>query len=266
MDFPVAYVGNTLEWSKEGFLGSTNLRDFASSMFRTDLWGSYFTLSGSRPEVAAQIEILDEKTFLPIQNIFSKTDSHPQEYLKRQTDILRQISAVIPENSMRYLLACRGRLDWYYSRFRDTELLKELLPVGLRLFGSTHWKIAFPQYPHETRWLSKDELHALYRASKVIFCTTKFQFQHLVHDRPMAVLALGGLPLTDDREDLKIMFEAHEMPRYKSIAEAIDLIRFFNQNEPERMKVIEKGRARIFRDHTYDHRAKTLLSQVRSQL
>lgn len=156
----------------------------------------------------------------------------------------------------------RMRMGVLYSFFQMARYVQELQVLGIRTFGSPIWaNIIDPKLVNE-KYLELSDLNAVYASSKILFVYTKWHVPTGYSERPIHVLAAGGFPLNDYREELANEFEKDELVLYRSLEEAGDLAQYYLEHESERNKIIEKGRAKVFKRHTYRHRAEELIGHV----
>ena len=70
---------------------------------------------------------------------------------------------------------------------------------------------------------------------------------------------MGALLLTDHKENLAEIFEpGSEVLAYRSVAECVELARYYLEHELERQAIARAGRRRVLRDHTYAQRAQEM--------
>ena len=85
-----------------------------------------------------------------------------------------------------------------------------------------------------------------------------------VNQRVFDVPACGAFVLTDYREQVEELFELNrEIVCFKDQEEIPDLIRYYLKHPEKREAVSQAARERIFRDHTYDHRMKSVLDTMK---
>lgn len=173
----------------------------------------------------------------------------------RDAAIHRAETVTKTENWLSVSHILRSNIDVHYSFHLLARGLRELAPVGLRVFGSPQWKPLLSTFDHETPRLSDNELLQAYKSSSTVFCHTKHTFARFVHERVFQVLGAGGLPLTDWRDDLQHLFDPDEICAYRSFEEARELIKKYNEHPQERKALIEKGRRRVLEHHTYSRRS-----------
>lgn len=182
-------------------------------------------------------------------------------YLAARDRTLAKVLAALdfgPLTEVASLMAA-GALDVGYSFMQLSFCLEQLLSRGLTIFGSPSWQHIIGTYLRPTPRLAPEELQAVYERSKIVFCLTKRTFNTFVHERAFHVLAHGGFPLVDFREELPECFEKDEIASYHDLDHAKDLIDFYLREEAARAKIILKGRERVFKEHTYLHRTERLL-------
>ncbi|MCC7202943.1 MAG: glycosyltransferase [Nitrospirae bacterium] len=108
------------------------------------------------------------------------------------------------------------------------------------------------------------ELPLFYNACKINFNATNLQMGRAVNQRVFDVPACGAFLLTDDQDALRDLFDTgKEVITYKDKEEIPDLLKFYLKNPQERMRIAERGRERVVREHTYVHRIKMLTDSMK---
>jgi spore maturation protein CgeB len=77
------------------------------------------------------------------------------------------------------------------------------------------------------------------------------------------VLSVGGFPLADYRAGLSDLFTEDEIAVYESDAELLEKARYYLVREDARLKMAEKGRRRVLKDHTYEERVKVIVRETK---
>ncbi len=78
---------------------------------------------------------------------------------------------------------------------------------------------------------------------------------------------MGALLITDAKSNLAEMFvPAEEVVDYRDVSECGELIRYYLENEPERARIAEAGKARTLHDHTWLARMDELLEIIQPYL
>lgn len=151
-----------------------------------------------------------------------------------------------------------NRTRMYYGYYHLTialQLLRNLVPF--QISGDPCWQFFFRDIPKR---YSLDELYNAFYGSTAVFCLTKHLFVNFVHERIPTVLLAGGLPITDYRKDLDRLYAKDEYVAYQSFEEAIELFHFYRDHPNARFKLIQRGRSRVLGEHTYAHRAKSIVT------
>lgn len=108
------------------------------------------------------------------------------------------------------------------------------------------------------------ELPLLYNACAVNFNATSLQMWSAVNQRVFDVPASGAFLLTDDQGAIDRLFEAgREIVTYKSAGEIPELVRYYLAHPDERAAVASRGRERVLSEHTYLHRLRAIIEQMR---
>ena len=85
-----------------------------------------------------------------------------------------------------------------------------------------------------------------------------------LNTRTFEILAAGGFELIDNVPGLQEHFDVgREIVAYSSPAQFRELDAYYITHPTERVAIIERGRARVLRDHTYECRLKTILETFR---
>ncbi|MDB5036844.1 MAG: hypothetical protein JWQ35_372 [Bacteriovoracaceae bacterium] len=243
--------------------GFQKIVDLHLDFFRSKFWNIYQHGFVDQNDIDHKIRELDAAIYPLLRNFFSTLFNSTQDYQKAREDLLGQVAEKNLFSSLApYHFSFVPALDVSYSFFELNVYLDRLIDHGLQIFGSEDWQPLLPRYSAPTMKLSHEDLLASYRNSKIVFCLTKRTQNHFVHDRVFSILASGGFPLTDHRDDLDLLFEPNEVVSYRGMEEAIDRAEFFKSNESSRMKIVEAGRKRVLSSHTYFHRAQKMLELV----
>jgi hypothetical protein len=81
--------------------------------------------------------------------------------------------------------------------------------------------------------------------------------------RPFEVAACGGFCLSQTRKDLNLFFRVgEEMIVFDSPGDLKEKIAYYLEHEEERREIASRARARVLRDHTYEHRVRELLTAI----
>ncbi|MBD3165010.1 glycosyltransferase, partial [bacterium] len=133
---------------------------------------------------------------------------------------------------------------------------------GLHLYGDEAWREVAPAIPYEGHVPYPQGLPGVYRGGLHLNCTS-YQMPSSVNQRVFDIPMCGGILITDDQEDMHELFKAsEECVLFDAPEEAAERATFLLENpEPGRQRM-GKAWKRIQKEHTYDHRARTILRSV----
>lgn len=188
--------------------------------------------------------------------------SEPKNFYDIWMQVIRMARQKWSEEAVVILDRYRGRFEMVYSWFRTNLALNRFSKMELRVFGGEEWARVLPRVKGDTRRLSDDEVLALFSSARVLFCTTKFQFQTAVHERPLQILVRGGFPLTDFKSEVSEIFHPGEIETYLDLDEAEDKIQFYLKNDDERAVISAAGRKRVLSENTYHHRVPVIVEAL----
>jgi spore maturation protein CgeB len=154
---------------------------------------------------------------------------------------------------------------WVGTGLYRQRYLQALAKQTLHVFGDAGWAKVLPQaHAHPHVWYGA-ALAQVYSQSLCSFNATSLQMPTAVNQRVFDVPTAGGLVLTDAQADVFELFAADEITVYRSPEELLDLVAYFSAHPTERLQRIAKGQARVAREHTYDHRLRTLLDCMQAR-
>jgi spore maturation protein CgeB len=147
-------------------------------------------------------------------------------------------------------------------------LYRQLLKYNIKLWGAP-----------PPIWLNTEELKSIIMGKEVYgeektkaFAAAKIVLNNLhpaeingVNKRTFEIPACNGFQITSFRPITAEMFELDkEIVCYKNLNELKEKIEYYldPKNENERMEIIEAGRKRVLKDHTYAHRLKKVIEIV----
>ena len=153
----------------------------------------------------------------------------------------------------------------YFKRLRTVE---ELLPLGLRVFGPPAWKEVLPSEYRDRYggFISGADLADCYASSKICLNIHSHQCPTCLNPRDFDVPMAGSVVLGDWVEDAErgFMQPGKEILVHHSIAEAVDMVQQYLNDPDELAAIQQQGQQRVMQEHTYKHRAETVLSRVNS--
>jgi spore maturation protein CgeB len=165
-------------------------------------------------------------------------------------------------------LAFETMITWEATRQYRTRCVEQILPFNPLIAGDDGWLKTFPGEGRDWRRHPElsyyDDLPHFYPLSEVNFNTTSKQMKGAVNQRVFDVPAAGAFVLTDDRAQMQRLFEpGREIAVYQKPEEIPGLVEHYLNTPGERRKIIERARARILDQHTYEHRLMALFKTMR---
>lgn len=107
---------------------------------------------------------------------------------------------------------------------------------------------------------SEENIAKIYNSSKINL-NISAQGNASINYRTFEVLASGGFLVTDEREDLKKIFElSKHLETYKDTNDLIDKIDFYLKNLNIAQKIAQLGKFEVIKHHTFSARVKKILS------
>lgn len=205
--------------------------------------------------------------FRAVSQAFADSDFRSVgDFLAQRFPDIHSSYLLLPDNEAR--LAYETAITWQATRLYRTDCVRRLLPFRPLIVGDSGWKIEFrneeiqPRYLNELSYYS--QLPAFYGHSAINFNSTSKQMKGAVNQRIFDVPAAGAFVLTDWRPQMEQLFTENEMACYHEPDEIPDLVRHYLSHPQERERLIRAGRGRVLSCHTWAHRLKTLLDEMRA--
>ena len=149
-----------------------------------------------------------------------------------------------------YEIGAVGRTDssLYVTRKRVLEKLDEQ-------FHMNDWRRLYPP----------KEMGTIFRMSKIVINIPREDYLQEANMRVFEVMGSGALLLTRLPSELSNMGfqEGVHFIGYRTEEELAPLVRHYLENEAERLEIANRSHDIVWREHTYDSRAATLLNRVR---
>ncbi|MFA5032179.1 MAG: glycosyltransferase [bacterium] len=144
------------------------------------------------------------------------------------------------------------------------EVLENILSCGLRIYGDTGWHKLFKNVTLLPAVNYYTQLPLVYNGSEINLNITSFQMPEGCNQRVFDVPAAGGFLITDERKTLIDLFiPKEEVITFKDKEELKELVNFYLQHSTERKKIAKKARQRVLQEHTYVHRASSIIETMR---
>lgn len=132
----------------------------------------------------------------------------------------------------------------------------------MAVYGDSLWrKVVGDKYRGRVNYFN-DDIVKVYNMHPVHVNISKFQLRAAINQRPFDISACGGFVFSDERSELREMFEEDEIISYNSIEDLIDKVGYYLNNDIKRDEIAKKARHRVLREHTYLHRAEEIVGRV----
>lgn len=166
-------------------------------------------------------------------------------------------------------------LDQYIRGFDRVELIRSIKESEVHVFGGTGWRDKIPiagwdrylaEQPNVTIHpeISFRESIEVLKQSKIALNSMPF-FPNGSHERVFYALACGALPLTTDNlyyQDSFVAGKEIEFYHYQKRGEVNNIVLAYLGDEKARQQIVEQGREKVMREHTWDKRAEKLLQDL----
>jgi spore maturation protein CgeB len=156
---------------------------------------------------------------------------------------------------------------WKTTQRYRLQCIQELCSFDLRVHGDAGWRALVDKQEilHSPLDYYK-ELPTCYNACKINFNATSLQMGGAVNQRVFDVPACGAFLLTDHQEALDEAFDVgREVVAFEHPEEIPGLVRFYLDHPADRHAIAERGRARVLKEHTYQHRLRFILERMRAR-
>lgn len=143
--------------------------------------------------------------------------------------------------------------------------LRPFVSESLQIHGDAGWSNLLPEAPLRPGPAYGTQLAEVYGTTDVNLNVTSLQMPTAVNQRVFDVPAAGGFLLTDEQSDLWELFDEDEMATWSSFEEAVDRARFYLRYPERRRELVGRARRRVLAEHTYQHRAASLVEAMTAQ-
>ncbi|CCB85018.1 putative uncharacterized protein [Parachlamydia acanthamoebae UV-7] len=166
-------------------------------------------------------------------------------------------------------IALLTELEKYVKGEDRVKLIKGVKDAEVHVFGSADgqfdWDACLQGTPENVILHSEvpfPEAINLMKRAKILLNSTPFM-KSGAHERIFSGIACGALVITAENNYLKQFFKDDEsivFYRHGHWDEINEKVNYYLSHEEERRRIVEKGRAITLNHHTWDHRAKELMS------
>lgn len=161
-----------------------------------------------------------------------------------------------------FAVLCRTVYEEINSLSR-MEMVLSLNDEKVSVYGNDPWQnLEDIEYKGPIDYQTQANL--LYNATKINLNITSPQLQTAINQRIYDVSAAGGFLLTDYRRDLDRLLNG-AVVSYSNFSELKDGCVYYLEHEDERKDIAKKAREIVLNNHTWAHRAQTLIEAVSSK-
>lgn len=154
-----------------------------------------------------------------------------------------------------------------YSRDREN-LLHKLSNFNPHIWGDKKWETSKVKSFYKHEWLTPEKVSKVFGKTKIALNQHQIPttVNTTVNMRVFEATANGAMVITDFRKDLPHLFNIKnyrkEVVLYRNFSEAQRLIKYYTQNDGERIEVARRGYLRTQKAHTYSGRLNTIFSII----
>lgn len=236
----------------------------------TNGWQAPVSFVGNSMVRAVQEKLSRLPTELAFQELFSQLlEIYQQKPYQRLATVLSEAGLehhpLLRPFTIKQWTDLEAALIWAATRDYRQARLRALGFANPVIYGDSGWREllsgSFRLRPEVNYY---DQVPLVYAGSEINFNATSLQMKTAVNQRVFDVPAAGGFLLTDFKTQLAELFRlGEEMICYQDIEEIPALVRFYQRHPEQRRRVVENGRQRVLREHTYVHRIQTMLAYLR---
>jgi spore maturation protein CgeB len=159
----------------------------------------------------------------------------------------------------------------YFNRIQS---FRRFMDYDFKIWGND-WPeecAVFSRVQQGARRVPSEEIVKIFSASKINLNLHSSPthagvdpFGDFVNPRTFEIAACGGFQLVDERQYVSELFDTtSEMSTFHSIEELVEKSDYFLAHEEQRRAMAERARARVLREHTYEHRMKEMIETIQA--
>lgn len=179
-----------------------------------------------------------------------------------------------PVSDLKLIDPYRAELSFMGSGYPNRRLVfNNLLDYDLKIWG-TEWDLSSElgkRVQDNGRRIPTEETALVFNAAKVnlnlhssVFSNSIDREGNFLNPRTFEIAACGAFQLVDNRHPLSRHFEPGiEAAVFEDEQDLRSKIDFYLERPHLRKEIAEKGRARVIREHTYEHRMRELVDVIR---
>ena len=150
--------------------------------------------------------------------------------------------------------------------FKRLQVVKALLPLGLRVFGPPSWRDVLP-VEFQDRYggfIPYNRLADCYTSASISLNVHSHQCPTSLNSGDFDAARAGSVDLSDWVEDADrgLLEPGKEFLTYRTVEEAEETIQRFLKDNDARETIRIQGGERVQREHTYTHRVRTMLETI----
>ncbi len=157
------------------------------------------------------------------------------------------------------------------NALRRIHVLERVMPYGLKLYGNHEWLDVLGDHPLRECYMGpadpQKDVPDIFVSSIINLNIHSLHALTSLNQRDFNCPLLGAFLLTDWVEGADAFFEPdREMAFYHDLDELDDKVRFYLDNADARQQIINCGRERVLRQHTYAARVPKVLDTLRDRI
>lgn len=113
------------------------------------------------------------------------------------------------------------------------------------------------------KYVAREEKAMAFRAAKINLNTLHPSEIYGINARTFEITGCGGFQIAEYRPALKDLFEIDkEIVTFETIGELKEKVAYYMAHDDERKEIAQRAYERAHREHTYEHRLKTMMTAV----
>lgn len=151
------------------------------------------------------------------------------------------------------------------------KVLESLREYDVKIYGDNGWKMVVQEFPElincfKSKTLSAEETNKFMNAAKIIVNVHHPQNKYCTSIRTFEIASSQAFQLVENKPAIKELFEIDkEIVCFESIPELKEKAKYYLDNPKKRLEIAKRGRERVVKEHTYEHRMKRILNTLNLQ-
>ncbi len=157
------------------------------------------------------------------------------------------------------------------NALRRIRILETAMPFGLKIYGGTDWLEVLGDHPLKDCYCGladpQTDVPDIFLSSKINLNIHSLQALTSLNQRDFNCPLVGGFLLTDWVEKADAFFiPGKELMFYHDTEDLKGKIAYFLNHEEERKDIIERGKRRVMKDHTYASRVPKVIDTLNQRI